>query len=39
MLYLTYDLLKEAAHLALDYIDAVLGPLKEDFAMEVYAFL
>ena len=35
-LYLTFDLLEEAAHLALDYIDAVLGPQKEEFALQVF---
>ena len=35
-LYLSFDLLEEAAHLALDYIDAVLGPQKEEFALQVF---
>lgn len=34
-LYLTFDLLEEATYLAMDYIDAVLGPQKQDFAMKV----
>ena len=34
-LYLNFDLLEEATYLALEYIDAVLGPQKKDFAMKV----
>ena len=34
-LYLAFDLLEEATHLALDYIDAVLGPQKQEFALQV----
>lgn len=34
-LYLAFDLLEEAVRLALDYIDAVLGPQKEEFALQV----
>ena len=34
-LYLAFDLLEEATHLALDYINAVLGPQREEFSLQV----
>ena len=34
-LYLMFDLLEEATCLAVDYIDAVLGPQKQEFALKV----
>ena len=34
-LYLTYNLLQPAALVAIDYIDAVMGQGKEDFALKV----
>ena len=34
-LYLSFNLLEEAALFAMHYIDAVLGPRKEEFAMQV----
>lgn len=36
---MAFDLLEEAARLALDYIDAVLGPRKEEFALKVLSRL
>ena len=34
-IYLAFDLLEEATHLALDYIKAILGPRKDEFALQV----